>query len=248
LPAAQLPALELRALRKSFGGICAVDGVSLRVGVGERVAVIGPNGAGKSTLFGLISGELRADAGEVLLGGRSVRGVAPARRARWGLGRTFQGARLFAGLSVRENLELARAAGGRGGEGVREALAEVGLADELERKAGVLAQGERKRLELAMVLAGEPRVLLLDEPTAGMGREERAEIMELVARAVARRGLTMVFSEHDMDTVFAHARRVVAMDRGRPIADGPPATVRGNERVKRVYLGGGDEELAGGEA
>jgi branched-chain amino acid transport system ATP-binding protein len=245
LPAAQPPALELRALRKSFGGICAVDGVSLRVGVGERVAVIGPNGAGKSTLFGLISGELRADAGEVLLGGRSARGVAAARRTRWGLGRTFQSARLFAGLSVRENLELVRAAGGRGGEGVREALAEVGLAGELEREAGVLAQGERKRLELAMVLAGEPRVLLLDEPTAGMGREERAEIMELVAGAVARRGLTMVFSEHDMDTVFAYARRVVVMDRGRPIADGSPAAVREDERVKRVYLGGGGE-LAGG--
>jgi branched-chain amino acid transport system ATP-binding protein len=232
-------------VRKSFGGICAVDGVSLRVGVGERVAVIGPNGAGKSTLFGLISGELRADAGEVLLGGRSVRGVAPARRARWGLGRSFQGARLFAGMSVRENLELARAAGGRGREGVREALAEVGLAGELEREAGVLAQGERKRLELAMVLAGEPRVLLLDEPTAGMGPEERAEIMGLVAGAVARRGLTMVFSEHDMDTVFAYAQRVVVMERGSTIADGTPAAVRDDERVKRVYLGGGGE-LAGG--
>jgi branched-chain amino acid transport system ATP-binding protein len=233
------PALELKQVYKSFGGIRAVDGVSLRVGVGDRVAVIGPNGAGKSTLFGLISGELRADGGEVLLEGRSMRGVAAARRAKLGLGRTFQSARLFAGLSVRENVELAQIAGGRGRDGVRDALEEVGLGGDAEREAGVLAQGERKRLELAMVLAGEPRVLLLDEPTAGMGREERAAIMKLVVGAVARRGSTMVFTEHDMDTVFAYARRVVVMDRGKPIADGTPEAVRGDERVRRVYLGGG---------
>ena len=222
-----------------------MDGFSLRVEAGERVAVIGPNGAGKSTLFGLISGELRVDGGDVLLAGRSVRGVASARRARWGLGRTFQSARLFAGLSVGENVEFARVAAGRGREDVVEALAEVGLGGESEREAGVLAQGERKRLELAMVLAGAPRVLLLDEPTAGMGREERATIMELVMDAVARRGLTMVFSEHDMDAVFAYARRVVVMDRGRPIADGTPDAVREDERVRRVYLGGGEVSAGG---
>jgi branched-chain amino acid transport system ATP-binding protein len=233
------PALELRNVRKSFGGIRAVDGMSLRVGAGDRAAVIGPNGAGKSTLFGLISGELRADAGDVLLAGRSMRRVTPARRAKWGLGRTFQTARLFSGLSVRENVELAQVAAGRGGESVRDVLAEVGLDEDGEREAGVLAQGERKRLELAMVLAGEPRVLLLDEPTAGMGREERTVIMELVVGVVARRGLTMVFSEHDMDTVFAYASRVVVMDRGKSIADGTPEVVRGDERVRRVYLGGG---------
>jgi branched-chain amino acid transport system ATP-binding protein len=235
---AHVPALELKDVRKSFGGIRAVDGMSLRVGVGDRVAVIGPNGAGKSTLFGLISGELRADAGEVLLAGGSLRGVLPARRARLGLGRTFQTARLFAGLSVRENVELARAAGGRGEDEVRRALAEVGLGEDVEREASVLAQGERKRLELAMVLAGEPKVLLLDEPTAGMGKEERAAIMEVVVDAVARRGLTMVFTEHDMDTVFSYAGRVVVMDRGKSIADGTPEAVRKDERVRQVYLGG----------
>jgi branched-chain amino acid transport system ATP-binding protein len=243
---AQPPALELRDVRKSFGGICAVDGMSLCVETGDRVAVIGPNGAGKSTLFGLISGELRVDWGEVLLGGRSLRGVTPARRARLGSGRTFQTARLFAGLSVRENVELARVAGGLGGGGVRDVLGEVGLGGDVEREAGVLAQGERKRLELAMVLAGEPRVLLLDEPTAGMGREERVAIMELVVGVVARRGLTMVFTEHDMDTVFAYAQRVVVLDRGKPIADGTPEAVWRDERVRRVYLGGGDESSAGG--
>jgi branched-chain amino acid transport system ATP-binding protein len=239
------PALELKDVRKSFGGICAVDGMSLRVGMGERVAVIGPNGAGKSTLFGLISGELRADGGDVLLAGRSMRSVAPARRARLGLGRTFQTARLFTGLSVGENMELARVAGGRGGKGVLDALMEVGLDEDVGRAAGVLAQGERKRLELAMVLAGEPRVLLLDEPTAGMGKDERGAIMELVVDAVARRELTMVFTEHDMDTVFAYAKRVVVMDRGKPIADGPPEAVREDERVRRVYLGGGDGPVGG---
>ncbi len=232
------PALELRNLRKSFGGICAVDGISLRVQAGERVAVIGPNGAGKSTLFGLISGELRAEAGDVLLAGASLRGITPARRARRGLGRTFQSARLFAGLTVAENIELAQVAAGRRGEGPEGALEEVGLQAQAEREAGVLAQGERKRLGLAMVLAGAPRVLLLDEPTAGMGREERAAIMDLVVRAVERRGATVVFSEHDVETVFAYARRVVVMDRGKPIADGTPEVVRGDERVRRVYLGG----------
>ena len=238
-PETLIPALELRGVCKSFGGIRAVDGMSLRVGVGDRVAVIGPNGAGKSTLFGLISGELRADEGEVLLEGGPMRNVSPARRVKLGLGRTFQAARLFVGLSVRENVELARVAGGRGGDGVRGALDEVGLGEMLECEAGVLAQGERKRLELAMVLAGEPRVLLLDEPTAGMGKEERGAIMELVVDVVARRGLTLVFTEHDVDTVFAYAKRVVVMDRGKPIADGAPEAVRRDERVRRVYLGGG---------
>jgi branched-chain amino acid transport system ATP-binding protein len=237
-------ALELRGVGKRFGGIRAVDGMSLSVQAGDRVAVIGPNGAGKSTLFGLISGELRPDEGEVLLEGRGVRRVSPQRRAGMGLGRTFQTARLFAGLTVRENMELARVAGGgRESPGHREsaigdALTEVGLNEGLERRAGVLAQGERKRLELAMVLAGKPKLLLLDEPTAGMGREERATIMELITGAVERRGVTMVFTEHDMDTVFAYARRIVVMDRGKPIADGAPGAVREDERVKQVYLGG----------
>jgi branched-chain amino acid transport system ATP-binding protein len=237
------PALELKDVRKRFGGIRAVDGVSLRVGAGDRVAVIGPNGAGKSTLFGLISGEQSPDEGDVVLEGRNMRGVSPQLRAGLGLGRTFQTARLFGGLTVGENITIARLAGGRGdGEsesgGVRAALEEVGLREGVERAAGVLAQGERKRLELAMVLAAAPKVLLLDEPTAGMGREERAAIMELIVGAVERRGLTMVFTEHDMDAVFAYARRVVVMDRGKPIADGTPEEVRRDERVGRVYLGG----------
>ncbi len=231
------PVLELRGVSKRFGSIRALDGVSLSVEQGETVAIIGPNGAGKSTLFALVSGELRPSEGTIMLAGHDVRRLSPERRARRGLGRTFQSARLFAGLTVRENVELALARRGRREEEVREALAEVRLLERIGRRAGALAQGERKRLELAMVLAQRPRLLLLDEPTAGMGAEERIAIMELIVGAVGRRGLTMVFSEHDMDTVFAHARRIVVLDRGTIAADGSPAAVRADERVQEIYLG-----------
>jgi branched-chain amino acid transport system ATP-binding protein len=232
------PVLELRNVSKRFGGIRALDGVSLSVEEGAAVAIIGPNGAGKSTLFALVSGELQPSGGTILLAGRDVRRLSPERRARAGLGRTFQSARLFAGLSVRENLKIALAACGRKRDGeVEEALVEVRLLERPERRAGALAQGERKRLELAMVLAQRPRLLLLDEPTAGMGTDERAAIMELIVGAVGRRGLTMVFCEHDMDTVFAHARRIVVLDRGAVVADGSPQAVRADERVQEIYLG-----------
>jgi branched-chain amino acid transport system ATP-binding protein len=230
--------LELRGVSKRFGGIRALDGVSLSVEQGGTVAIIGPNGAGKSTLFALVSGELQPSAGTILLAGRDARRLSPERRAREGLGRTFQSARLFAGLSVRENIEIALAARGRRRDcRVGEALAEVRLLERIERRAGALAQGERKRLELAMVLAQRPRLLLLDEPTAGMGTDERAAIMELIVGAVGRRGLTMVFCEHDMETVFAHARRIVVLDRGAVVADGSPQSVRADERVQEIYLG-----------
>jgi branched-chain amino acid transport system ATP-binding protein len=232
------PILELRGLSKRFGPIRALAGVSLAVQEGSTVAIIGPNGAGKSTLFALVSGELQQSEGTILLAGRDLRNLSAERRARLGLGRTFQSARLFAGLTVRENVELALVRRGRREQEVSEALAEVRLLERIEHRAGALAQGERKRLELAMVLAQRPRVLLLDEPTAGMGAEERAAIMELIAGAVAVRGLTMVFSEHDMDTVFAHARRIVVLDRGAILADGSPQGVRADERVQEIYLGG----------
>jgi branched-chain amino acid transport system ATP-binding protein len=231
------PVLELRGVSRRFGGIRALEGVSLSVQDRSTVAIIGPNGAGKSTLFALVSGELQPSDGAILLAGRDLRRLKPERRARLGLGRTFQSARLFAGLTVRENVEIALARRGRREEEVREALTEVRLLEQLERRAGSLAQGERKRLELAMVLAQRPRLLLLDEPTAGMGADERAAIMELIMGAVARRGLTMVFTEHDMDTVFAHAERIVVLDRGAVVADGSPQDVRADERVQEIYLG-----------
>jgi branched-chain amino acid transport system ATP-binding protein len=233
--------LELRDVKRHFGGIRAVDGVSVAIPEGAVVAVIGPNGAGKSTLFALLMGELALSEGTIFLDGRDMRGVSPGRRARLGIGRTFQTPRLFAGLSVEENIRIVLLARREpvqvAEDALGEALSEVGLLDQVNVLAGSLSQGQRKRLELAMVLGLEPRILLLDEPTAGMGVGERATIMELVMGAVERRALTMVFCEHDMETVFAHAQRVVVMDRGTLIADGPPDSVRGDPLVQEVYLG-----------
>jgi ABC-type branched-subunit amino acid transport system ATPase component len=271
------PLLELREVKRRFGGVRAVDGVTLTVDEGAVVALIGPNGAGKSTLFALMMGELAPSAGEILLDGRDMQGLSPERHSRLGIGRTFQTPRLFAGLSVAENVQIALLACSGDAQGRRRlgrsdrrapparvghadfahpsnarrlhlnaagqeasiaaALAEVGLEERSAAHAASLSQGQRKRLELAMVLALQPRVLLLDEPTAGMGVGERATIMQLVMGAVLRRGLTMVFCEHDMETVFAHAMRVVVMDRGALVADGLPQEVRRDPNVQQIYLG-----------
>jgi ABC-type branched-subunit amino acid transport system ATPase component len=228
------PVLKLRDVKRGFGGVRAVDGVTLAVAEGSVVALIGPNGAGKSTLFALMMGELRPSSGEISLDGRDMRRLSAQARARAGIGRTFQTPRLFAGLSVRENMAAARQA--RASEPA--VLGEFGLYEQRDALAGSLSQGQRKRLELAMVLALTPRVLLLDEPTAGMGVAERGAIMALVMEAVWRRGLTMVFCEHDMESVFAHAGRVVVMDRGKIVADGTPQQVRTDPEVQRIYLGG----------
>lgn len=236
--------LELREVKRRFGGIRAVDGVTLAIREGSVTALIGPNGAGKSTLFALMMGEIPLTEGEILLDGRDMRGMSPELRVRMGIGRTFQTPRLFAGLSVEENVRIAmhaRVDRTRGASmlerEIEAALEEVGLVEQPESAASSLSQGHRKRLELAMVLALRPRVLLLDEPTAGMGVGERATIMEVVMGAVGRRGLTMLFTEHDMKTVFAHARRVVVMDRGTLVADGLPEAVRRDPEVQRIYLG-----------
>lgn len=229
-------------MRRSFGGVKAVDGVTLSVLEGDVVSLIGPNGAGKSTLFALMMGELSPSAGEIYLDGRDVRRLSTRARAQSGIGRTFQTPRLFAGLSVWENVLVALGARAHrsGREVLRsaaDALGEVGLYGQRADLAGSLSQGQRKRLELAMVLALRPRLLLLDEPTAGMGVAERAAVMELVMAAVRRRRLTMVFCEHDVETVFAHAERVVVMDRGAIVADGTPGQVRADARVQLIYLG-----------
>ncbi len=232
--------LELREVKRHFGGIRAVDGVTLTIQESTVTALIGPNGAGKSTLFALMMGEIPLTSGEMLLNGRDMRAYSPERRSRLGLGRTFQTPRLFSGLSVQENVRIALLATVRRTRRERDvalALEEVGLSEQANLEASSLSQGQRKRLELAMVLALQPRVLLLDEPTAGMGVGERAQIMELVMAAVGRRALTMLFTEHDMETVFAHAKRVVVMDRGVLIADGPPQAVRRDRHVQQIYLG-----------
>lgn len=254
--AGKAPVLGLHDVRRSFGGVKAVDGVTLTIAEGGVLALIGPNGAGKSTLFALMMGELQPSSGEIRLDGRDMRRLSAQARARAGIGRTFQTPRLFAGLSVRENLTAALHARERGARSrtsgrsrlsgrsasvsaaaVDAALVEVGLHEQGGATAGSLSQGQRKRLELAMVLALRPRVLLLDEPTAGMGVAERGAIMELVMELVRRRKATMVFCEHDMETVFAHAQRVVVMDRGAVVADGTPLRVRSDPHVQSIYLG-----------
>jgi ABC-type branched-subunit amino acid transport system ATPase component len=250
-PGTPAPVLELREVCRHFGGVRAVDGFDLVVEPQRIVAVIGPNGAGKSTMFNLITGQLQLTSGEILFEGRRLGLLSPHRRTRLGMGRSFQLNSVFPSLSLYENVQVPLLASLRGPkrylapsaprfrDRVMSVLEEVGLAEYAERPAGELSHGDKKRLEIAIVLALEPRLLLLDEPTAGMASEDRAAVMDLLVGIVRRRQLTMVFTEHDMDSVFAHAERLVVMERGRKLAEGPPAEVRKDERVREVYLGRG---------
>jgi branched-chain amino acid transport system ATP-binding protein len=243
------PVLEARGLRKAFGGVVAVKDVSLEVAGGELLALIGPNGAGKTTCFNLINGQLKPDAGRVTLDGRDLTGLAPREIWRRGVGRTFQITATFGSMTVAENVQMAliahhrrlRALWPRAGrlyrEEARELLDRVGMIDQAERACGVLAYGDLKRVELAVALAPAPRLLLMDEPTAGMSPRERIQLMALTAEIVRERGLAVLFTEHDMDVVFAHADRVMVMNRGEVIAAGPPARVRADPLVREVYLG-----------
>ncbi len=242
--------LEVEGLQRRFGGVRAVEDVSFAVARGEFAALIGPNGAGKSTLFALIGGQQRADGGRVRFEGRAVDLLGPAPRARLGIGRTFQTAQAFGSMTVRQNVQVAlaacagaaagpwRALAQRFGDEARTLLAQVGLAAEAERAAADLAYADLKRLELAIALAGAPRLLLMDEPTAGMAAAERRVQMDLVAAVAAERGLTVLFTEHSMDVVFGYARRLLVMSRGRLIADGAPEAVRVLPQVRAAYFGG----------
>jgi branched-chain amino acid transport system ATP-binding protein len=245
--------LEVRDLHKHFGGLRAVDGVDLVVEPGERRAVIGPNGAGKTTLFNLITGHYRPDGGRVTFDGRDITGAPTHRVARAGIGRAFQITSIFPGLSVHENVQLGiiarrgesrrpvgRAAGLHADE-VTAILDDVGLAHLATEKAGNLSHGDQRALELAISVALEPKLLLLDEPTAGMAPEETRRTMELVRRIAQERGLTVLFCEHDMEVVFGTADRVLVMHQGQPLVEGTPDEVRAHPEVKRVYLG--EEEL-----
>jgi len=243
--------LQVDGLHKAFGGVQAVEDVSFAVSAGELLAMIGPNGAGKTTCFNMLNGQLAPDSGLVRLDGRDIVGMTP--RAIWGLGvgRTFQVTATFASLSVRENVQMALYSHARrlrsllqrfGAALRREAdalLAEVGMLDQAERPSGVLAYGDLKRVELAMALANQPRLLLMDEPTAGMAPRERVALMELAARLARAQKIAVLFTEHDMDVVFSQADRIIVLDRGRLIAGGPPAEVRANPDVQAVYLGSG---------
>ncbi len=243
------PVFRVDALEKHFGGVQALNNVTMAVAQGELRAVIGPNGAGKSTFFNTITGLFPPTSGHVYFEGHRITGRPPHALARIGIGRTFQITSIFRELTVLENLQVALAGHQRGtwnmwpvarrmniGE-ARERLALVGLADTDARIAGTLSHGDQKRLELAIALAGQPRLLLLDEPTAGMAAQERLESILLVGRIARDLRLTVIFTEHDMAVVFAVATVITVLHQGAVLAEGAPAAVRAMPQVQQVYLG-----------
>jgi len=241
--------LEVANLRKSFGSLLVTDDVSLTVAAGAREAVIGPNGAGKTTLFNLLSGELAPDAGAIRLAGRDITRLSPDRRVMAGLARSFQRNNLFLGMTVAESLATAVAM--RSGESrvfwrsfaratavhaKAERLAEsVGIADRLHTLVRHLSYGSQRQLEIALALAAEPTLLLLDEPTAGMSPEETRSMQRLIAGLP--RELTVLLIEHDMDVVFDVAERITVLDYGKVLVQGPPAEIRASAIVRQIYLG-----------
>ncbi len=250
--------LSVEGLSKSFGGVHAVAGVSFAVDPGEAVAIIGPNGGGKTTCFNMLGGQLRPDAGRIVVDGRNIAGRPPHVMWRFGIARTFQVAAIFRSMSVREHLQLTLLSYRRrlnrmwralNKEVVSEAdaiLARVGLGEQADHAAAALAYADLKRLELAVALANEPRLLLLDEPTAGMALAERHALMTLAGSLVDRQGMSMLFTEHDMDVVFGHADRVIVLHQGRVVAQGAPEQIRADAMVQEIYLGTAPD--AGGQA
>jgi branched-chain amino acid transport system ATP-binding protein len=242
------PLLLVRDLWKAFGGVRAVAGVDLMLAQGELAAVIGPNGAGKTTLFNLLAGQERSDRGSIRFRGASITGLPPWKIWAQGLSRTFQIPAIFPALSVLENVQVglfsAHGVGWHAHRGGRllaaEALAlldRVGLGDRAEAACRTLVGGALKRLELAMALGNEPMLLLLDEPGAGMTAGERGEFVRVIQSLRREREVTILFTEHDMDLVFAMAERIVVLHQGRVVADGEPAAVRRDREVQRIYLG-----------
>jgi len=243
--------LDVRGIAKSFGGPLVVDDVSFALRAGEMLALIGPNGAGKSTCFNMINGQLPPTAGSIMIAEVETRNLDPVAKWRLGVGRTFQITETFLSMTVIENVQMAllshhrshtiwyRRAGGFF-RGEAESLLElVGMAEFAERPCSELAYGDLKRLELAIALANAPKILLMDEPAAGMAPRERNELMRLTARIARERGIGVLFTEHDMDVVFEHADRIMVLNRGRLIFEGVPASVRANPDVQAVYLGAG---------
>jgi branched-chain amino acid transport system ATP-binding protein len=243
--------LAVRSLSKAFGGVRAVSGVSFEIARGEFLAMIGPNGAGKSTCFNMINGQLKPDAGAILFEGRDIAGLAPRDIWRLGVGRTFQVAATFGSMTVVENVQTAlisharetyglwRPAASRHRDRALALLEQVGMREAADRPSRELAYGDVKRVELAIALANEPRLLLMDEPTAGMGAQERHGLIELIKTLVVERGISVLFTEHSMDVVFAFADRIVVLARGRLIADGDAASIRDDAQVREVYFGSG---------
>ena len=241
--------LEVRNISKSFGGFRAVDRVNLDVNKGEVVAVIGPNGAGKTTLFNLITGVLKPNEGQVIFKGEDITGLPSHKMCKKGIARSFQIVNIFTRLTVFENVQIAVfAEQGRdltlfspsrklAVEDTYAILDSVGLTEKAKRVCGSLSHGDRKVLEIAIVLGGKPELVILDEPTAGMSPEETGRCMSLIQRLSTERGLTILFCEHDMELVFAIAQRIMVMVRGSSIIQSNCATVRCNKEVQDAYLG-----------
>lgn len=243
--------LETRGLTRHFGGLVAVNDVSFTLQKGELLALIGPNGAGKSTCFNMLMGQLKPTRGSVHLMGDEITGLSPRQIWRRGVGRTFQITGTYVSMTVIENVQMAllshhgqvfnilRHAHKMHREKALALLDMVGMAAQADRHCAVLAYGDLKRLELAIALAHEPTLLLMDEPTAGMAPRERIALMQLTADIVRDQGVSVLFTEHDMDVVFAHAHRIMVLNRGELIADGNAEKIRNDPRVQEVYLGGG---------
>ncbi len=243
--------LTVRSLSKAYGGVQAVADVSFSVEAGEMLALIGPNGAGKTTCFNMLNGQIAPDRGTIELDGRSLAGLKPRQIWRLGVGRTFQVTATFASMTVRENVQMALLSHHRRLDSLASIatrayaaeadalLARVGMAAQAERSCAVLAYGDLKRVELAVALANQPRLLLMDEPTAGMAPRERTALMQLAADLARDAGIAVLFTEHDMDVVFAHAHRIIVLAGGELIAEGKPAEVRAHPKVREVYLGSG---------
>jgi branched-chain amino acid transport system ATP-binding protein len=242
--------LDVENLAKSYSGFQAVKGVTFSLQAGEMLALIGPNGAGKSTCFNMINGQLEPSGGRIRIFGRDVTGMPAREVCQLGVGRTFQIAATFGSMTVAENIQAALLSHRRRWAACRWAaryyrqeasdlLALVGMADQAPRSCGELAYGDVKRLELAIALASDPKLLLMDEPAAGMAPKERAALMSLVTRVARERLIGVLFTEHDMDAVFGHADRILVLNRGDLIAEGPPTEVRANAEVQAVYLGTG---------
>jgi branched-chain amino acid transport system ATP-binding protein len=243
--------LAVRSLGKSFGGVRAVDDVSFDLQRGELLAMIGPNGAGKSTCFNMINGQLSPDTGHVLLDGKHIGGRRPRDIWKLGVGRTFQVAATYASMTVAENVQMALLSHASGlfdftrrastlmRDRALELLELVGLAARADDPCSILAYGDVKTVELAIALSNSPSLLLMDEPTAGMAPRERSELMTLTRRLAQELNIGVLFTEHSMDVVFAHADRVMVLARGSLIADGTPRQIRDDPRVAQVYFGSG---------
>lgn len=246
---APAPLLAVRGLSHAFGGLVALDDVSFELEAGRMLALIGPNGAGKSTCFNALGGQLRPAAGSVRYAGRELVGLSPERIWKLGVGRTFQTAAAFRSMTALENVQVvllsrgrrlfdpwSRAARHRTAD-AEALLAQVGMQAQAQRLCGELTYGDLKRVELAMALAHGPRLLLMDEPTAGMSARERHALMRLVRGLADTRRLAVLFTEHSLDVVFAHADRIVVLVRGRVLAQGAPGDIAGDPDVRAAYLG-----------